>query len=299
MLPVDDGTDRVWASTEAPADQSAHGQFRMPLALYMRDVRGFPLLTRDEERRMTVAMARGDSEARRRVVEHNLRLVLAVALRHAGRGVPVEDLVQEGNLGLLHAAEKYDPDYGCKFSTYAYRWILDGVVRAIRRSKGLPFRIVSQIRMVTRVEEGLAAELGRFPTNEEVAARADVTLRDVQELRSLRRPHLSLEASVGDLEVTLGDLLEDEGAERPDEAVHRKIEREELVRLLRSLPPRQRVIVALRYGLFTDDPQTLDAIGLELGITGERTRQIELSMQGELARDAAWRAWHAARNNDE
>jgi RNA polymerase primary sigma factor len=247
-----------------------------PVREYLREIGRVPLLTAEEE----VALAkRIDPAARRHLSEANLRLVVSVARRYVGRGMLFLDLIQEGNVGLMRAVEKFDWRRGFKFSTYATWWIRQAITRGIAdqaRTIRVPVHMVETINRMSRTQRQLSQTLGRDPTDEELAASLEVTLDRLAHIRRVAQEPVSLEAPTRDEEEgELGHFIEDDEHARPAQATDRKLRREEVVQALESLGHRERKVLELRYGLAGEDPKTLEEIGRHFGITRERIRQIE------------------------
>jgi len=256
------------------------------LRMYLRDIGRIPLLSAAEEVSLAKRMERGDMEAKSRLVEANLRLVVSIAKRYLGRGLSFLDLIQEGNLGLIRAVEKFDYRRGYKFSTYATWWIRQAVTRAIAdqaRTIRIPVHMVEKLNHLVRAKRQLVQDLGREPTPEEIAKVMDSSVEKVQHLIKISQSPVSLEKPVGDEEeAELGDFLEDEGTPRPMEAAMSEIKKDDLNKVLDSLPHRERKILELRYGLNGEHPRTLEQIGRRFGVTRERIRQIEANTLARL-----------------
>ena len=237
-----------------------------PVKTYLKEIGRVPLLSADEEAELARAAQAGDEEARRRLSEANLRLVVSVAKRYAGRGLPFLDLIQEGNLGLMKAAEKFEPDRGFKFSTYATWWIRQSITRAIAdqgRTIRIPVHLVESINRVKKTAGELLRKNGREPTAEEIAAQ-------------LEMEPASLETPVGEEEdAHLEDFIQDEEAGVPVDEAGRQLLRRELMNVLKSLTPREERVIALRFGLEDGRARTLEELGKEFHVTRERVRQIE------------------------
>jgi RNA polymerase primary sigma factor len=246
---------------------------------YLHDIRGLALLSPQEERLVAQRAAAGDARARRRLVEANLRLVIAIARAYARAGVPLVDLIQEGNLGLLRAAEKFDWRRGTRFGTYAGWWIRQAVSRAAgeqARLIHLPERVVVRLHRVRRAAARLAQERGAEPSAEQIAQAADVPLEEVNDLLSLVEQPSSLDAALGtDEHRPLADVLEDSDAEAPAEVASQHLLSEDLHQALARLPQRERSVVMLRFGIGDGCMRTLREVGKELNISRERVRQIE------------------------
>ncbi|HET7556030.1 MAG TPA: sigma-70 family RNA polymerase sigma factor [Gaiellaceae bacterium] len=257
------------------------------LQLFLNEAGRWPLLTKEEEVELAKRIERGDREAKERMINSNLRLVVSIAKRYQGHGLSLLDLIQEGIIGLIRAVEKFDWRRGFKFSTYATWWIRQAVQRGVAnkaRTIRIPVHIADREQRIARAERTLAPRLGRQPTEEEVAKQAKLPLKQVREVRQAARAITSLDRPIGEgNEAALGDLFASEGAE-PEEELTVSLEQEVLRRAVAQLPEREREVVKRRYGLNGDrDPKSLEAIGKELGLTRERVRQIEASALEQLA----------------
>lgn len=252
---------------------------------YLSSISRRPLLSRDEELGLARRCARGDAAARRSLIERNLRLVVSLAHRHVGRGLPFADLVQEGSLGLIRAVDMFDPERGVRFSTYAVPWIKKSLSEAVawgREPYGLPPRVQDDIRRLARTEEWLTAELGRRPTRDEVAAELGLGEAAYQLLLGLRRRSVSLQAPLDDDgEETLESLVADE-AVGPEEATMRALSHRELQRLLASRSTRELAVLDLRYGLAEEEPSSFRTIGRRLGLSRETVRKLHSSLMERL-----------------
>ncbi len=256
-----------------------------PLKLYVRQIGDGPLLTPAEERELARRKDEGDEWAKRRLIECNLRLVMSITRNYVNSGVPLLDLIQEGNLGLIRAVEKFDYRMGFKLSTYATWWIRQAVTRAIAdqgRTIRLPVHVVDQVRRVMRARRILTQKLNRDPLPEEIAAESGIELKRVHELFDLVEDPVSLETPVGDGDSMYGDMLEDENSEQPDAALAELLRGVEVQEALASLNERMRHVLELRFGLNGRIPKTLEEVGTELGVTRERVRQLESRALREL-----------------
>jgi RNA polymerase primary sigma factor len=264
-----------------------------PVRLYLREIGTVRLLTAAQEVALARRMERGDRAAKRKIVEANLRLVVSIAKRYQGRGMELLDLIQEGNRGLIRATEKFDWRRGYKFSTYATWWIRQAVARAIAdqsRTVRIPVHISEAASKLARVSRQLEQELGRDPSDAELAKRMRVSATRVRRIREAirtARDPISLEAPIGEDETfSLGDALADENTLTPEEVIEGTLRSERLARALHVLPPRDRLVLRLRFGLGTTRPRTLEEIGQQIGLTRERVRQIEHQSLQRLRRAA-------------
>jgi RNA polymerase primary sigma factor len=256
------------------------------MSLFLQEVRRHPLLSKDEEVELAQRIERGDLRAKEQLVNSNLRLVISNARKYQGNDLPLLDLIQEGILGLIRAAEKFDHRKGFKFSTYATFWIRESIQRAIAnraRTIRIPVHIGQRERKIGRAQRDLAAQLGREPTDEEIAEAAELTLKDVREAREAARVVTSLDRPVGEEEdTTLGSLMP--SSERgPEEQVDIVLRQDALYRALERLPEREREVVKLRYGINGDDPTPLVETGRRLGISQDAVRKLERRALAELA----------------
>jgi len=257
------------------------------LQLFLNEAGRWPLLTKEEEVELAKRIERGDAEAKERMINSNLRLVVSIAKKYQGHGLSLLDLIQEGIIGLIRAVEKFDWRRGFKFSTYATWWIRQAVQRGVAnkaRTIRIPVHIADREQRIARAERALAPKLGRQPTEEEVAKQAKLPLKQVREVRQAARAITSLDRPVGsENEAAFGDLFASEQAP-PEEEVTVSLEQDVLRRAVAQLPEREREVVKRRYGLNGDrDPASLEAIGRELGLTRERVRQIEARALEQLA----------------
>ena len=250
-----------------------------PVKVYLKEIGRVPLLTAEEEAALARAAQAGDEDARRRLSEANLRLVVSVAKRYVGRGLQFLDLIQEGNLGLMKAAEKFEPDRGFKFSTYATWWIRQSITRAIAdqgRTIRIPVHLVESINRVRRTSVELLRQTGHEPTPAEIAARLGIPPERVGQLLQLAQEPLSLEAPVGEEEdARVGDFVPDDTAGIPADEAGRQLLHRELTSVLSSLTEREQRVLTLRFGLEDGRPRTLEELGQEFSVTRERVRQIE------------------------
>jgi RNA polymerase primary sigma factor len=256
-----------------------------PLKLYVRQIGGGPLLTREEERELARRKDEGDEEAKRRLIESNLRLVMAITRNYTKANVPLLDLIQEGNLGLIRAVEKFDYRLGYKLSTYATWWIRQAITRALAdqgRTIRLPVHVADEVRRLLRARRQLAQKLNREPTLVELARESQQSEERVRELLGLVETPVSLETPVGDGESLYGDLIEDVHSLAPHEQTAEHARGRELAGALEQLNPRMRRVLSLRFGLDGGAPKTLEEVGSELGITRERVRQLETRALREL-----------------
>jgi RNA polymerase primary sigma factor len=270
--------------TYLPDDLAA--QTTDAMALFLQEVRRHPLLTKEEEVELAKGIERGDLRAKERLVNSNLRLVIANARKFQGHELPLLDLIQEGILGLIRAAEKFDWRKGYKFSTYATFWIRQALQRALdnrSRTIRIPVHLGQRERKIARAQRELAARLGRDPSDQEIADAAEITVRDVREARETARVVTSLDRPVGEEEATpLGALL-DSGEPGPDEEVEISLREDALRKALERLPEREREVVKLRYGVGGDDPTPLSETGRRLGISQDAVRKLERQALSELA----------------
>lgn len=250
-----------------------------PVRMYLKEIGRVPLLTPEEEVELAARIEQGDEEAKRRLAEANLRLVVSIAKRYVGRGMLFLDLIQEGNLGLLKAVEKFDYRKGFKFSTYATWWIRQAITRAIAdqaRTIRIPVHMVETINKLIRVSRQLLQELGREPTPEEIAQEMDLSVERVREIMKIAQEPVSLETPIGEEEDShLGDFIEDQDAPAPADAASFTMLKEQLEGVLDTLTDREEKVLRLRFGLDDGKPRTLEEVGQVFGVTRERIRQIE------------------------
>jgi RNA polymerase primary sigma factor len=256
-----------------------------PLKLYVRQIGDGRLLTTVEERELARRKDEGDEEAKKKLIESNLRLVMSITRNYVNSGVPLLDLIQEGNLGLIRAVEKFDYKMGYKLSTYATWWIRQAVTRAIAdqgRTIRLPVHVVDQVRRVMRARRVLTQKLNRDPLPHEIAKESGFEVKRVNELLDLVEDPVSLETPVGDGDSSYGDMLEDVNSEQPDLVLAELLRGVELQVALDKLSDRMRHVLELRFGLAGATPKTLEEVGTELGVTRERVRQLESRALREL-----------------
>ena len=250
-----------------------------PVKVYLKEIGRVPLLTPEEEVEMAERMAKGDPAARKRLSEANLRLVVSIAKRYVGRGMQFLDLIQEGNLGLIKAVEKFDHTKGFKFSTYATWWIRQAITRAIAdqaRTIRIPVHMVETINKLIRVSRQLLQENGHDPTAEEIAEELDMPIDKVREIMRVAQEPVSLETPIGEEEDShLGDFIEDSDAPAPADAASHTLLKEQLEDVLSTLTPREKKVLELRFGLEDGRNRTLEEVGKEFNVTRERIRQIE------------------------
>ena len=257
------------------------------LQLFLKDIGKVRLLTAQEEVDLARRIERGDLDAKQKMVESNLRLVVSIARNYQNRGLPLLDLIQEGTIGLVRAAEKFDHRKGFKFSTYATWWIRQAVARALAdkaRTIRMPVHIVERLQKMNRAERILWTQLGREPTLDEIAEEANLTLQQAKEVKAAARASTSLDQPVGDQEdAVFGDFVAGDGP-LPDEQVEVTLRSEALKQALSALPWRERQVIILRYGLVDSEPKTLEEIGRRLGLTRERVRQVEVESLRRLSK---------------
>ena len=250
-----------------------------PVRMYLKEIGKIPLLGMEDEVELAKKMELGDPEARKRLAESNLRLVVSIAKRYVGRGMQFLDLIQEGNLGLIKAVEKFDYTKGYKFSTYATWWIRQAITRAIAdqaRTIRIPVHMVETINRLVRTSRQLLQELGREPTTEEVAARADLPVERVSEIMKMAQEPVSLETPIGEEEDShLGDFIQDDNVMVPQDAAAFTLLHEQLMEVLLTLTEREQKVLRLRFGLDDGRPRTLEEVGRQFNVTRERIRQIE------------------------
>lgn len=265
-----------------------------PLKIYLKEIGRIPLLTAEEELELGRQIAAGDTEARRKMEEANLRLVVAVAKHYAGKGMQFMDLIQEGNIGLMRAVEKFDYTKGSKFSTYAVWWIKEAILRALdsqSREIRVPVRVAQNMNKISKTERKMEQTLGREVAAEEIAKELHMTTEEVERMQSYIKNPVSLETPVGDEENSnLEDFIEDTQEPTPEEAVAALVQKEEVQEMLSTLTEKEQKILRLRYGLEDGNVHTLEETGQILGVTRERIRQLESRALEKLRKSAGPRA---------
>ncbi|MCI5997515.1 MAG: RNA polymerase sigma factor RpoD [Peptoniphilaceae bacterium] len=250
-----------------------------PVKMYLKEIGKIPLLSAEEERILAEEMEAGSIRAKKKLAETNLRLVVSIAKRYVGRGMQFLDLIQEGNMGLMKAVEKFDFRRGFKFSTYATWWIRQAITRSIAdqaRTIRIPVHMVETINKLVRIERQLVQEFGREPTNEEISEHMGIEVEKVNEIRKIAQEPVSLETPIGEEDDShLGDFIEDETAVAPDDAANFTMLKEQLNTVLNTLSEREKKVLELRFGLNDGTPRTLEEVGKEFEVTRERIRQIE------------------------
>ena len=285
LVSEDDLTDEDLEITAENVDQFADDSVR----LYLREIGKIPLLSNEEEVDLAYRIVKGEKKAKDKMVEANMRLVVSIAKRYSGRGLDFLDLIQEGNTGLLRAVEKFDPDKGFKFSTYATWWIRQAITRAIAdqaRTIRIPVHMVETINKVLRATRKLTNELNREPSVEEIAKEMGMEPEKVDYVMKIKQDIASLDATVGrdgdDEDSVLGDFIEDEGRVSPEDAATAQMLKEQIAEILSSLSEREQKVVKLRFGIGGGRPHTLEEVGAEFSVTRERIRQIEAKALSKL-----------------
>ena len=276
LAAIEEVTQEEINDTDALADSFSTDD---PVRMYLKEIGKVPLLSPEEEIELATRMSQGDEEARHRITEANLRLVVSIAKRYVGRGMLFLDLIQEGNLGLIKAVEKFDHTKGYKFSTYATWWIRQAITRAIAdqaRTIRIPVHMVETINKTIRVSRQLLQELGHDPSAEEIARELDMPVEKVRDILKISQEPVSLETPIGEEEDShLGDFIPDEDASEPSEAASFSLLREQLEEVLDTLAPREKKVLELRFGIVDGRTRTLEEVGKEFNVTRERIRQIE------------------------
>ena len=273
---IEEVTQEELSATDTFADSFAADD---PVRMYLKEIGKVPLLSPEEEIELAKRMSQGDEDARHRMTEANLRLVVSIAKRYVGRGMLFLDLIQEGNLGLIKAVEKFDYTKGYKFSTYATWWVRQAITRAIAdqaRTIRIPVHMVETINKTIRVSRQLLQELGHDPSAEEIAREMDMPMEKVRDILKVAQEPVSLETPIGEEEDShLGDFIPDEDASQPAEAASFSLLREQLEEVLDTLTPREKKVLELRFGIVDGRTRTLEEVGKEFHVTRERIRQIE------------------------
>ena len=276
MENLEEITEEEMLDTDAMVDTFATDD---PVRMYLKEIGKVRLLTPEEEVSLAIRMAEGDEEAKHRMTEANLRLVVSIAKRYVGRGMQFLDLIQEGNLGLIKAVEKFDHTKGYKFSTYATWWIRQAITRAIAdqaRTIRIPVHMVETINKTIRVSRQLLQELGHDPSAEEIAEEMNLPVEKIRDILKIAQEPVSLETPIGEEEDShLGDFIPDEDASEPSEAASFSLLREQLEEVLETLAPREKKVLELRFGIIDGRTRTLEEVGKEFNVTRERIRQIE------------------------
>ncbi|MDO5475239.1 MAG: RNA polymerase sigma factor RpoD [Candidatus Saccharibacteria bacterium] len=288
-------SDEELAITAENVDAFADDSVR----LYLREIGKIPLLTPEEEADLAQRIVKGDKKAKDKMVESNMRLVVSIAKRYGGRGLDFLDLIQEGNTGLLRAVEKFDPDKGFKFSTYATWWVRQAITRAIAdqaRTIRIPVHMVETINKVLRTSRKLTSELNREPTNAEIAKELDMDPDKIDYVMRIKQDIASLDASVGregdDEDSVLGDFVEDEERASPEDSAANQILKEQLSEIIATLTDREQKIIRLRFGIGGGRPHTLEEVGAEFDVTRERIRQIEAKALSKLRKNKDTKKLH-------
>ncbi len=261
-----------------------------PLKIYLKEIGQIPLLTAEEEVELGERIKAGDQEARQKMEEANLRLVVAIAKHYVGKGMAFMDLIQEGNMGLMHAVEKFDAGRGSKFSTYAVWWIKEAIMRALdsqSREIRVPVRVAQNMNKITKTERQMQQALGREVAAEEIAKELHMTTDEVERMQSYIKNPVSLETPVGEEEdESLEDFIEDTQEQTPEDAVAALVQKEEVQELLATLSEKEQKVLRLRYGLEDGNVHTLEETGQVLGVTRERIRQLESRALEKLRKTA-------------
>lgn len=291
----DEVSDEDLAITPENVDAMADDSVRM----YLREIGDIPLLSQEEELELAQRAVKGDKKAKDKLAESNMRLVVSIAKKYSGRGLDFLDLIQEGNTGLLRAVEKFDPEKGFKFSTYATWWIRQAITRAIAdqaRTIRIPVHMVETINKVMRTKRRLTQELNREPSDAEVAEAMGMDAEKIEYVMRIRQDIASLDASVGrdgdDDESVLGDFIEDSERDSPEEATANQILKEQIAEILTTLSEREQKIIRLRFGIGGGRPHTLEEVGNEFSVTRERIRQIEAKALAKLRKNKQTKKLH-------
>ena len=284
----EDFSDEDLEITVDNVDQFADDSVKM----YLREIGKIPLLTIEEEQKLAHKAANGNKKAKDKMVEANMRLVVSIAKRYSGRGLDLLDLIQEGNTGLLRAVEKFDPEKGFKFSTYATWWVRQAITRAIAdqaRTIRIPVHMHETINKLLRITRKLTTELNREPTTEEIAEEMDMDVDKIDYIMRIKPDNTSLDQSVGkdgdDEDSVLGDFVEDEERISPEDSAANQMLKEQLAEIIASLSEREQKIIKLRFGVGGGRPHTLEEVGAEFSVTRERIRQIEAKALSKLRKN--------------
>ena len=287
---IDDDDEFIGAEEDVPSEQELNDLSKLvsgdvkvndSVKIYLKEIGKVPLLKPEQEPELAKRIAQGDEEAKQQLINSNLRLVISIAKRYAGRGMPFLDLIQEGNMGLIKAVEKFDYTKGFKFSTYATWWIRQAITRAIAdqaRTIRIPVHMVETINKITRAQRQLVQELGRDPTAEEISERLNGALSPdrIREIQRINQEPVSLETPIGEEDDSrLADFVEDKETLSPSDYAVNNLLKEELYEVMKELTDREEKVLRLRYGLDDNHPRTLEEVGKEFGVTRERIRQIE------------------------
>lgn len=276
LAEIEEASEAEKQTEEDPADNLSTDD---PVRMYLKEIGKVPLLAPEQEQELAKRMTEGDEEAKKQLAEANLRLVVSIAKKYVGRGMTFLDLIQEGNLGLIKAVEKFDYTKGYKFSTYATWWIRQAITRAIAdqaRTIRIPVHMVETINKVIRVSRQLLQELGHDPSAEEIAAEMNMPVDKVRDILKIAQEPVSLETPIGEEEDShLGDFIPDEDASEPSEAASYSLLKEQLMEVMDTLTPREKKVLELRFGLIDGRTSTLEEVGKEFNVTRERIRQIE------------------------
>ena len=275
----EEGLENELETSDTLEDDLDNAKLDDPVRMYLKEIGRIKLLSPEEEQEVAKKMAEGDEAARQRMSEANLRLVVSIAKRYVGRGMQLLDLIQEGNLGLIKAVEKFDYTKGYKFSTYATWWIRQSITRAIAdqaRTIRIPVHMVETINRVLRTSHAMVQKLGREPTTKEIADELHIEQSKVEEVLKIAQEPVSLETPIGEEEDShLGDFIQDDEASQPSEEATYTLLREQLEEVLATLTPREQQVLRMRFGLVDGKPHTLEEVGKEFDVTRERIRQIE------------------------
>lgn len=287
-IDIEEAKRRARAEIEKKLDLTIKAPTKDPVRMYLKEIGKVDLLTKEEEVFLAKRIEKGDLESKAKIVEANLRLVVSIAKRYIGRGLSFLDLIQEGNMGLIRAVEKFDYKKGFKFSTYATWWIRQAITRAIAdqaRTIRVPVHMVETINRLIRTQRQLLQDMGREPNDEEIAKQMDITPKRVREIKKISRIPISLETPIGEEEDSfLGDFIEDEDVTAPPDAASFIILQDQIRKVLHTLDERERKVIELRFGLEDGHPRTLEEVGKRFEVTRERIRQIESKTLSKLRR---------------